>query len=241
LKLAAPKKVRLGDSLAFFRPQTGEVLVEADVVLIENDIITLSKPVPGLNIAPPGTTFDRQGWRIYDHAYNQSATGNYFVYRNNYMHDGRRFGCNIKASYGLIENNRFERLSDCVLSIQNEPGWPEGFWSRNLVIRNNRMLDCAFIKGRAPVSIDWHKLEHASAGVPVQENIFFEGNTVRALSGPAAVFNCINGLTLKNNVFESGSKTGPLVTGKNTKVRQMENNIGQDRFEFEKNHSQKND
>jgi hypothetical protein len=230
IRITGSAKIKAGDALAFFRPQTGEVPAEVTVVSVEKDIVTLSGPVSGLNIAPPGTPFDQRGWKIYDHIYNMSATGNYFVYRNNYMHDGRRYGAFIKGSYGLIESNRFERLSDSALFIKNEPNWPEGGWACNLVIRGNRASGCA-TTGRIPVQIGWLKLPHQSAGFPMQKNIFFEDNTIVALSGPAAELNCIDGLVLTGNTFESGTSGVPLVTGQNTTVRNMTNNTPEIEFE----------
>lgn len=224
--------LREGDRLAFFHPPEGTVLVETRILSVDGDIVNLEHPVPELNLAPPGTPFEKRGWKIYDHAYNLDATGNYFVYRDNYMHDGRRFGAYIKASYGLIENNRFERLSDSVLCIQNTANWPEGFWSRNLVIRNNQMIDCTFLESwRVAVDADWLKLGYRSAGLAMHQNLFFEGNRVRVRSGPAARFNCVDGLTLTGNTFESGAHEGPLVTGAFSKVSKNENNTPDIEFE----------
>ncbi|QHI69938.1 right-handed parallel beta-helix repeat-containing protein [Tichowtungia aerotolerans] len=233
LRITRPERIRKGDPLVFFRPQTGEILVETEVVSLEKDVVTLRDEVPELNLAAKETEYDQRGWKIYDHAYNPNATGNYFVYRNNYMHDGRRFGGFIKASYGLIENNRFERLSDNGLMVQNEPDWPEGFWANNLVIRNNRILDCAFMKTRIPMEMDWGMLGHRSAGGFEHQNIFFTSNTVRAVAGPAARFNCIDGLTLVGNTFQSGSVSGMLVSGTNTRVRENRDNTPQSRIVFE--------
>jgi len=234
-RVSHASRILPGDQLAFFRPQTGEILAETTATAVDGDLITVADEVPGLNLAPAGTPFvgaDGRDWKIYDHIYNLDATGNYFVYRNNHMRDGRRLGGFIKASYGLIENNRFERLSDDALMVHNEPDWPEGFRARHLVIRNNVMLDCGFRPGRVPVSISWNKLPHKTSGIPVQADIYFENNHVRAVSGPAAHFKCIDGLTLTGNRFESGSETGPLVIFETTVIRLEEDNTGSDRFEF---------
>lgn len=233
MRMSDAGRIQPGDTLAFFRPQTGEVLAETPVVSRTGEVVTLSHAVHDLNTAPAGTAFDRRGWKIYDHAYNLDAAGNFFVYRKNYMHDGRRFGGFIKASYGLIESNRFERLSDSALQIQNEPDWPEGFWARHIVVRGNQMLDCAFLNKQAPVNAGWNQLGHRPAGLSLLGNLFFENNTVRAVAGPAARLNGIGGLTLAGNIFASGSAEGPLVTGTNTTVRRLENNTGENRFAFD--------
>lgn len=231
-RLSHADRILAGDRLAFFHPQSGAVLLETTAVTIDGDLVTVADPVSGLNIAPPGTRFDGREWKIYDHVYNLDATGDYFVYRNNHFRDGRRLGGFFKASYGLIENNRFERLSDDAIRIQNEPNWPEGFWARHLVIRNNVIIDCGF-NGRLPVSVNWHKLPHAMSDLRAQADIYFENNHVRAVSGPAAQFNAIDGLTLLGNHFESGSETGALVIFNNTLIRREENNTGSERFQIE--------
>ncbi|AKJ64586.1 Glycosyl hydrolase family protein [Kiritimatiella glycovorans] len=199
LRMTRPERIRAGDRLAFFRPQTGRVLHGGRVESVRDGIVTFSAAVPDLELAPEGTPFDRHDWKIYDHAYNRDATGNYFVYRDNYMHDGRRYGGFIKASYGLIEDNRFERLSNHALCIENTPDWPEGFWARYLVVRGNRIIDCAFLEREPMVSVDWLTLGARSSGIPMQTDLFFINNEMRGRFNPPARFRCTKRLYLEGN------------------------------------------
>ncbi|MGE4490715.1 MAG: hypothetical protein AB7E95_14335, partial [Kiritimatiellales bacterium] len=129
LTVHARAAVRPGDRLAFFNPNEGRIILETTVASFSGSTLMLNDPLnETLNLAPPETPVDDRGWKTYDHAYNLDTIGNHFVYRNNYMHDGRRYGLLLKASYGLVENNVFEGLSLKGMVLENNIGWPEGFW-----------------------------------------------------------------------------------------------------------------
>ncbi len=220
-----------GDRLAFFDPNDGEVLQETTVVSYSGDTLVLADPVGELNIAPPGTTIDVRGWKIYDHAYNLDTIGNHFVYRNNTMHDGRRYGMLLKASYGLIENNVFEGLSRTGIVIENNINWPEGFWSRNLLIQNNRVSECGYGNADPCVSISSLKLT-GFMETPIQKNIYIQNNTFNAVSGPALELSGVSNLTAEGNTFTSGSETGPLITVQYSDDITLTDNEDEGRIEF---------
>ncbi len=235
MRVYAKAAIHPGDRLAFFNPNEGTVIQETTVVSFSKNILVLKDPVGTLNTVPAGARRakrDPREWKIYDHAYNLNAVGNYYVYRNNFMHDGRRYGVLLRASCGLIENNRFVGLSRTAMEIANEPEWPEGLWTRNLIICSNRVSSCGYGQKDPCVHIASLKL-HGVMQTPVQKNIYLIDNEFHAVSGPAAHFNGVEGLTLSGNVFASGSAGGPLVTGKNTELRSMSGNIGESRFQFE--------
>ncbi|QHI69815.1 right-handed parallel beta-helix repeat-containing protein [Tichowtungia aerotolerans] len=234
MRVYAKAAIQPGDRLAFFNPNEGNVIQETTVVSFSKNILVLKDPVGKLNTVPPGakrTKVNPREWKIYDHAYNLNAVGNYYVYRNNTMHDGRRYGVLLRASYGLIENNRFEGLSRTGMQISNEPEWPEGFWTRNLIVRGNRVSECGYGHGDPSIQIKSLKL-HGVMDAPIQKNIFLIDNEFHAVSGPAAVFDGVDGLTVNGNVFDSGSAFGSLVVGENVKLRSLEDNTGDSRFEF---------
>lgn len=234
MRVYAKAAILPGDRLAFFNPNEGKVIQETTVVSFSKNILVLKDPVEKLNTVPPGakrTKVNPREWKVYDHAYNLNAVGNYYVYRNNIMHDGRRYGVLLRASYGLIENNRFQGLSRTGMQISNEPEWPEGFWTRNLIVRGNRVSECGYGHGDPCIQIKSLKL-HGVMKTPIQKNIFLIDNAFSAGSGLAAVFNSVDGLTLQNNRFENGSEEGPLVEFKNTTVQSVEGNVGESRFSF---------
>ncbi|MCF7818243.1 MAG: right-handed parallel beta-helix repeat-containing protein [Kiritimatiellales bacterium] len=229
MKVYARAPIKPGDNLVFFNPKSGGIMLETTVVSFSGNTLVLKDPVGTLNIAPLGTPMKERDWKIYDHAYNLNTIGNGFVYRNNYMHDGRRYGVFIKASNGLIENNRFEGLSCNAFEISNEPDWPEGFWARNLVIQNNRISECGYGAKYPPAVIAGKKLRGITE-TPIQKNIFLLNNTFNAISGPALTLSGVAGLVAEGNVFASGSESGPLVTIQYSENIKLKDNEGQDRI-----------
>lgn len=232
MKVYARAPIRPGDKLVFFNPNEGRIIQETTVISFSGNILVVDTPVEALHLAPAGTPLKgkERDWKIYDHAYNLNSIGNGFVCRNNYMHDGRRYGIFIKASNGLIENNRFEGLSCNGMQIANEPDWPEGFWARNLIIRNNRISECGYGQGDSPARIAGEKLK-GFMEIPVQKNIFLSGNSFSAVSGPALRLSGVSGLVADGNVLTSGSTSGPLVTIQYSENVILKNNRGQDRIE----------
>jgi hypothetical protein len=218
LTVRAQSPIQSGDRLVFFNPNEGRIIADTTAASVSGNVLTLTDPITEtLNIAPSGTVYDASGWRIYDHIYNEDAVGNYFVYRNNVMHDGRRYGMFIKAGSGLIESNRFEGLSSQGMCIANTPTWPEGLWAQNLIIRGNTVSECGYGDNSPCVLIASKKLNSAGTGEaystsPMQKNIYLLNNEFSAFSGRALIVSGVDGLTAAGNEFSSGSVSGPLVT-----------------------------
>ncbi|MGE4490569.1 MAG: right-handed parallel beta-helix repeat-containing protein [Kiritimatiellales bacterium] len=226
--------IQPGDELVFFDPNEGRIIQETTAVSFSGNRLVVSDPVGEMNLAPPGAEAlgHEKAWKGYDHIYNLNTTGRGFVYRNNYMHDGRRYGVLLRTGFGLVENNRFEGLSLPGLRIANEPGWPEGFWARDLVIQDNRVSECGYSYGGPAVQVAGCRLG-GSMSVPIQKNIYFLGNVFEAVSGPALELSGVSGLVAEGNTFMSGSPTGPLITIQYSDNVTLKNNRGQDRIEMQ--------
>jgi len=237
LTVHARAPILSGDRLGFFNPNEGRIILETTVASFSGSTLILNDPLEEtLNIAPSGTLFKERGWKIYDHAYNLDAIGNHFVYRNNTMHDGRRYGVFIKASDGLIENNVFEGLSSTGIAVLNTPSWPEGFWAQNLVIQSNRVSECGYGSLVPSAIISAKKLGiltlESAMTTPMQKNIFLLNNTFDAVTGPALTLSGVEGLVAEGNEFTSGSTSGPLVTISHSTNIVWTNNTDQGRVEF---------
>lgn len=221
VKVSLQERIREGDRLLFFNPREGRVIQTVTALSVDEGGVRLSEPVEGLKIQPAdGTVFKPpvgsgadHGWKEMDHIYNLETSCDYFVFRNNYFHDGRRHGLAIKASYGLVESNRIERLSGSALAIYNLANHPEGFWSRNLVIAGNRIEECGddstylipirilgFRWGWEPLSFDFH------------QNIFFVDNHVSGPRLPLVELASIQGMDVRGNRFISGASQGAFIT-----------------------------
>jgi hypothetical protein len=168
------EEIQVGDTLRFFDPVSGEITGEALVKSMDQPSgrVVLNVPVAGIR---PGT--DKSCTQVYN---RNLCSG--FVIRNNRFANSRRYGNLIRGSDGLIEGNRYEGLSDSPVSVKNEPSWPEGFFSRNLLIRNNRMTGCGFEysyltrPGAANIQVSAHALNQWVLNSTVQENIRIENN-----------------------------------------------------------------
>ena len=220
MRLSFQDRIRQGDQLLFFNPRKGEVIKIVTVVSVNADGVTLSEPVEGLMLSPedghklqpPIGSYADKGWKELDHIYNLNTCGNYFVLRNNYFHDGRRFGFFIKASNGLIENNRIERLSGIALSIFNIPHHPEGFWARNVIISGNRIEDCGDDNYTIPVSLRGYYWEWKTLPATFHKNIFFINNRVSGKQLPLIDMTSAGTITFTGNTFVVGGKV--VSTGK---------------------------
>jgi hypothetical protein len=237
LTVHAQSPIRPGDRLVFFNPTEGRIIADTTAASISGNSLTLTDPInETLNIAPSGTVYDAQGWNIYDHIYNGDAVGNYFVYRNNHMHDGRRFGMFIKASYGLIENNRFDGLSNQGLYIANTPSAPEGFWAQNLIIRGNTISECGY-GDSSPCALiasrQFNGTRELFMTTPIQKNIYLLDNVFNAVSGAALKLSGVSGLVARGNEFISGSATGSLVTIQYSENISWTNNLDQGRIQYQ--------
>ncbi|MGE4490570.1 MAG: hypothetical protein AB7E95_13595, partial [Kiritimatiellales bacterium] len=149
--------------------------------------------------------------------------------------DGRRYGLLLKASYGLVENNVFEGLSLKGMVLENNIGWPEGFWTQNLVIQSNRISECGYGNSEPCVSIASKKLNGTAEvfnPVPFQKNIYLLDNVFNAVAGPALELSGVSNLTAEGNTLTSGSPTGPLITIQYSENIILTNNLDQGRIEF---------
>ena len=231
MRVAARGGIQPGDPLIFFNPQEGRIIRETSAKSFSGDILVLNDPVPMLSVAPPGTPMKEVGWKKYDQVYNLNTAGNYFVYRNNHMHDGRRFGFFTKAGFGLVTNNRFEGLSDQAIRIANDPQWSKGFAAGNVILQSNQISNCGYAGGEPCAVITGLKLDGVMTS-PIQKNIFLLDNVFHSVSGPAMKVSGVSGLTAEGNTFDSGTASGPLVTVQYSDHIVWTNNFDQSRVEF---------
>jgi hypothetical protein len=218
MKLSFQERVRQGDQLLFFNPRKGEVIKIVTAQSVNADGVTLSEPVEGLMIRPedghklqpPIGSYADKGWKELDHIYNLNTCGNYFVIRNNYFHDGRRFGLFIKASNGLIESNRIERLSGVALSIFNIPHHPEGFWTRNVIINGNRFTNCGDENYKLPIDMRGYYWQWEEISWPFHRNIFFTNNQVEGTQCPLFKMTSVGQMLFSGNTFTVDGRSVPV-------------------------------
>jgi hypothetical protein len=141
--LTVKYNVAVGDTLCFYNPRDGILLGKVAVtgsIHTGNNVyrITLSEPV---NI----TTISEH--QLGDKAYIDTRACESFVYRNDTIRNGRRYGLALQNCYGVIENCLIENMSGCGIRIENFVDWGEGFTAHDVEISNNRFINCGFDKG----------------------------------------------------------------------------------------------
>ena len=130
-----------GDDVVFFNPRQGIYFAEAAVVesKIEGGyhrvVFDRDLPMPG-KIGPDLT--------LTDQVWNRSKTCGDFMIRNCRLSNVRRYGMVFRALRGVAENNSIEGTSASGILSLNEPYWPNGPMSSNILIQNNTLKNNCF-------------------------------------------------------------------------------------------------
>lgn len=133
-------EVSKSDTICFFNPLEGKLLGRVGITAVSN--IGSNNYQIALSEAVDITTIsDHQSS---DKAYIDTRSCESFVFRNDTMRNGRRYGMLLQNSYGVIENCLFENLSSCGIMIENGADWGEGFTANNIKIANNKFVNCGF-------------------------------------------------------------------------------------------------
>ncbi|WP_299668227.1 right-handed parallel beta-helix repeat-containing protein [uncultured Polaribacter sp.] len=140
-ELVVKQGVRKGDIIKIFNPREGILIGEFEV--IENKFlgdrkmhITLKTPIE--------QTLDVGGTKLNDIAYVDTQSNESFVIRNNTFRNARRYGILLQNSYGIIERNVFENLSQSAISAYNGADWGEGFVAHHIKINQNIFNNCGY-------------------------------------------------------------------------------------------------
>ncbi len=212
-KLLVKPAARKGDIICIFNPREGKLIGKYNVIKNEfirgaGMLITLDKPIEQeLNI---GET------KKNDLIYNDSKSNESFVIRNNTFRNARRYGILIQNSYGMIERNLFENLSQSAITLNNGVDWGEGFIAHDIVINQNIFKNCGYdakylkMENAAAIRMRVNKLKNlkvktkwngvAKADWQGLENITVTNNTFLYNKRALAV-ECTKNIVIKNNKF----------------------------------------
>lgn len=166
-----------GDEVAFFRPQTGKIMLETKIRSVHpaggNWDVEFADPVP-LGLSFKGGLVDS------DQIWNRSMSCGDFVVRNNRLRGIRRYGAVFRAKTGVIENNLFQGVSSAAVMFLNETQYPNGLYASDVIIQNNEIRDCAFDSGAtAAIALLFKRLggtEPAESQGP--HGIFIDNNRI---------------------------------------------------------------
>ncbi len=203
----------VGARVLVFDPKPGLKLGEAKVVSAKRDglvqRVRLDGPIPGVRTGSEKA--DPQFFNL------DSAGG--FVFRNNTFRNIRRFGILIDSRDGLIENNRFEATSSNGVTIHNDPDWPEGFATGNIIIRGNTFDTCNVERiyradASASISIKTTRLGWQPAPYRGIADILIEDNKFVNWRGQAVSIGCTENAIVRNNRFSADADGPAGVDGK---------------------------
>jgi parallel beta-helix repeat protein len=197
------------DVINIFNPREGKFIGQYKVLenkfLGQNKMkITLDKPIEEqLQIGETKKS---------DLIYLDTRSNESFVIRNNTFKNARRYGILLQNSYGLIERNIFENLSQSAITLENGVDWGEGFIANNIVINNNIFNNCGydatFLK------------EDSAATIKMSVTKLKNPNAKTKWSGVAtADWQGINNITITNNTFSYNKKALHIECTKNTVIK----------------------
>jgi hypothetical protein len=168
-----------GDRVVFFNPRQG--LYFAEAVVAESRIedgghrVVFDRDLPMPEKIGPNHVMADQVW-------NRDKTCGDFMIRNCRLTNVRRFGAVFRALGGVVENNHIEATSSSGILSLNEPPWPNGPMSSDLLIQNNTLKSNSFdlsrphMFGTIALVTCKHYIEPAEGRGPY--NILIRSNTI---------------------------------------------------------------
>ncbi len=147
--------IQVGDHLAFFDPIEGKILKTARV--IEVSTLTVPSPKDGeqlydarlvkfdqdLPTIQLGTMEAPEGYRNDTTVFNVDSMQGTMV-QDNQIANSRRYGTFLMSGNAQLIDNVYEGLSDEAIAANNEPGWPLGTFSSNVLIQGNDFINNGF-------------------------------------------------------------------------------------------------
>lgn len=140
-ELVVKQTVKKGDIIRIFNPRKGILIGKFEV--IKNKFLGNAKMLITLD-NPIGQKLEVGSTKKQDIAYLDTKSNESFVIRNNTFRNARRYGILLQNSFGIIERNVFENLSQSAISINNGVDWGEGFIAHNITINQNIFNNCGY-------------------------------------------------------------------------------------------------
>ncbi|MBC2602164.1 right-handed parallel beta-helix repeat-containing protein [Puniceicoccus vermicola] len=203
-----------GQRLRIFDPRTGKILVSeigiADIEKMpagsggfpeEHFLLTLTEPLS------VDLETGNEDPLLNDQVFNQTMANHRFVVRNNFFERIRRFGTVVRAVDGLIEGNRYDRISNIPIVLRNEPDlWRNGLNSENIRILNNTITNSGYVRGReemGQIHVAFYKMGHELADSRSHRNLTISGNTIENWQDYGIAIRNASGVTITDNLLRS--------------------------------------
>ena len=145
--------------------------------------------------------------------YNRAFHSSPYEIRNCYFHETRARGVLAQADNGLIENCTFYRIQGAAIQIESgaSPAWSEGTGVDNLIIRNNKMIECDIN--------DWDKgvlymSTFLPTGIPIRNTKYENPTTTVGDSGAdyRTAYPMFTNITIENNLFKEYPRRAMILT-----------------------------
>lgn len=205
-----------GDSVSFFNPTMGSILLETEVVSVAKSgvdeyEVTFADDVPQ-EIITEGKLIERtQIW-------NRSKSCGNFAIRGSEFLEIRRYGTVFRSKGGVVENNRYVGVSSYAVIFVNGAQWPNGLYASEIVVRNNTIIDSGFEwNGQATVGFRFNGYKTSARSIGPR-NILVDGNTFTGVSTPEIELNWAKNVALRSNTVEDrrGSPSSAQVRSTNS-------------------------
>jgi parallel beta-helix repeat protein len=255
------KPLRAGDTLRMY--SKGDFAPAGEATLASLKPLADTEGFTAADVTPLYPSYNSSKFTVYQVDLASPATltaghwfdvpainGNGYIIRDSYFHDHRGRGLRLMASDGLVENNRFERLTKSAISIGPELGfWREAGWVKNLRVTGNKLRDIgvdaslaaegSYVPGAIGIFVrnDIGKSPYP----PGNDNIVIENNTIDGSSVAGIHAYAVRGLVIRNNTLRNTNlvrkagttdptnhlaTSGPISTEGTTDVRLDGNTLG---------------
>ena len=204
--VAGGSSIRTGDRLEFSDPVSGRLTGVRRVKTARLSSsgaklhLTLTAPVPGLS----ASVLDG----IPDAAFNLDASGEGYLIRNNRFTRHRGHAMRLHTGRGIVEGNRIRHTSRDGILVSNDPDWPEGPHTRNLILRGNTLESTG---GDAAIDVEGRKSGARLADRATQRNIRIEGNKISNWRGSAIAVGAAHHISIRNNLLILDARAGHSV------------------------------
>jgi hypothetical protein len=134
------RRMDVGDQVAIWDGMPGDLAPVYTTVIAKDASkkqIRFADPVGQINL-------DDKRHGTHSLIYNVSKANPRFYIKNNLIKDGARFGVLLSSIDGAIVGNTFDHCEMSAIKIGNNPG--EGHYTRNVLIKDNHMLNCGYAK-----------------------------------------------------------------------------------------------
>ena len=154
-----------------------------------------------------------------DHIYNLSAMSGPFIIKNCKFLNSRRHGIVLQSHDGIVEGNRMENLSDNGIICYNLPHYPEGLCAWDVLIKNNRIVNCGYdldylhgYKSCGAISMATFTLDHHLAKWRANRKIVIENNHIDKWRKHAISLRCAEDIIVRNNKIGKPAETNEPTT-----------------------------